>query len=214
MNKLIVLVICAVTIIGCKSDPNSPGIEYMPDMYRSVPYDIYAKAQAFSFNDTTTALIPPANTVARGQESFDYPFENNTEGYELAGVHLLNPVQLNDLALDEGKRLYGNFCVHCHGKEGMGKGTVPENSDYPNPPAYSGPQLKELSEGKMYHTLTYGKNLMGSHASQLSPTERWTLIHYVTLLQNPENPKFKTKDAESTSVESENLTAQNTTNQE
>ena len=34
-------------------------------------------------------------------------------------------------------------------------------------PSYSD-KLKDLPEGKMYHTLTYGKGLMGSHASQLS----------------------------------------------
>ena len=35
----------------------------------------------------------------------------------------------------------------------------------------------------MYHTLTYGKGLMGSHASQLSALERWEVIEYVKVLQ-------------------------------
>jgi hypothetical protein len=46
--------------------------------------------------------------------------------------------------------------------------------------------MKDLSDGKMFHSITYGRNLMGSHASQLTQEERWTIIHYVNTLQNPE----------------------------
>ena len=73
-------------------------------------------------------------------------------------------------------------CVHCHGKKGKGDGTVPTNSEYPNPPAYDA-GLKDLPEGKMFHTLQYGKNLMGSHASQMTKTERWQVVLFVQTLQ-------------------------------
>ena len=36
----------------------------------------------------------------------------------------------------------------------------------------------------MFHTLTYGKGLMGSHASQLSQKDRWLVIEYIKVLQN------------------------------
>ena len=42
---------------------------------------------------------------------------------------------------------------------------------------------KDLPEGKMYHTITYGKGVMGSHASQLNKEERWLVVHYVKYLQ-------------------------------
>ena len=31
----------------------------------------------------------------------------------------------------------------------------------------------------MFHVVTYGKNNMGSYASQLSRTQRWMVIQYV-----------------------------------
>ena len=31
----------------------------------------------------------------------------------------------------------------------------------------------------MFHTITYGKGLMGSHAPQLYKEERWMLVHYI-----------------------------------
>ena len=36
-----------------------------------------------------------------------------------------------------------------------------------------------LPVGKMYHSITYGKNLMGSYASQLTPEQRWEVICYI-----------------------------------
>ena len=45
--------------------------------------------------------------------------------------------------------------------------------------------MKDLPEGKIFHSLTYGKNVaMGSHASQLNKEERWLVTHYVQYLQN------------------------------
>ena len=48
-------------------------------------------------------------------------------------------------------------------------GAVVAKGGHPAPGAYNGP-LKDLPEGKMFHTLTYGKGVMGSHASQLTKT--------------------------------------------
>lgn len=202
--KNLILILAVLSMFACTSDPNSPGVEYMPDMYYSQAYTTYSEASIFK--DSATALLPPQNSIARGQLDFAYPFENSNEGYEAAGNTLKNPIELNDINLAEGKEIYGKFCVHCHGDKGDGNGKVPTNSDYPNPPAYNGAALINLPEGKMYHTITYGKNLMGSHASQLNPTERWKVIHYVTFLQNPENPKFAGKDAASNTED--NLSAQ------
>ncbi|MFT3884235.1 MAG: cytochrome c [Flavobacteriales bacterium] len=88
--------------------------------------------------------------------------------------------------MDKGKVIYGKFCVHCHGASGQGDGTVPQRShgNFPPPPAYDGSQLKDLPEGKMFHTVTYGKGMMGSHAGQLNKEERWLVIQYVKYLQH------------------------------
>ena len=39
--------------------------------------------------------------------------------------------------------------------------------------------MKAMAEGTMFHSVTYGKNLMGSYASQLSTEQRWMIIHYI-----------------------------------
>jgi mono/diheme cytochrome c family protein len=41
------------------------------------------------------------------------------------------------------------------------------------------PKIEALPEGTLYHVMTYGKNLMGSYASQLNRKQRWMVAQYV-----------------------------------
>jgi len=63
----------------------------------------------------------------------------------------------------------------------------------------------DLSEGKMYHTIMYGLNMMGSHASQVSHEERWMIIKYIKSLQAAsaeESGGTETEEVETASGES------------
>jgi hypothetical protein len=47
----------------------------------------------------------------------------------------------------------------------------------------------------MYHTLQFGKGLMGSHASQLNQKERWQILEWVKCLQKGiATPEYDAKD--------------------
>ena len=197
----LVVAVSGMLVGACQSDPNSPGIEYMPDMYRSPSFETYGENEVGG-QKIMSARIPANNTIPRGKDNLPYPYPNTFEGYEAAGANLKNPFPASEENLAEGKVLYTRFCVHCHGKKGMGDGTVPTNSEYPPPPAYS-KGLKDLPEGKMFHTLTHGKNLMGSHASQLTKSERWKVILYVQTLQNPGGKKGTEQPAEENNSEQE-----------
>jgi mono/diheme cytochrome c family protein len=150
----------------------------MPQMYRSPSYETNSPNPFFA--DSMSSRQPVNGTIPRGFKPYAYP--NTTEGYEAAGSNLKNPFPSTEENLAEGKRLFDIFCVHCHGAEGKGDGMMVQNGKFPPPPSYSGP-LKDLSVGKMFHTLQYGKNMMGSHASQLDSDERWKIITYVQKLQ-------------------------------
>ena len=112
---------------------------------------------------------------------FAYPYENTPEGYEAAGSELKNPITLTAAVYDEGQEIFVKMCQHCHGEEGKGDGKIVTNGNFPPIPAYDG--IAGLTEGKMFHTLTYGKGNMGSHASQLTKEERWKVIWFVKSLQ-------------------------------
>jgi len=189
-KKLIAIALVSATVgvfsTSCKTDPNSPGVEYMPDMYRSPAVEAYVD---YDNNEELSARKPVEGTIpysadGKGWINFPYAYPNTTEGYEQAGAELKSPLDSANYEynLERGKDLYAKFCQHCHGEKGMADGAVVTNGGYPPPPPYSG-SLKDLPEGKMFHTITYGKGVMGSHASQLNKEERWQVIEYVKVLQ-------------------------------
>jgi len=162
-----------------KSDPDSPGIEYMPDMYRSPSHEANLST---TFGDDTIQVdrMPVAGTISRG--FMPYVYANDTAGYANAGRYLRNPIPFSEKVLGEGEVLYTKYCTHCHGATGGGDGLVAAKLPGP-PPSYSSPGLMNLPEGKAFHTITYGKGMMGPHASQLTQEERWKIVHYVQKLQ-------------------------------
>lgn len=178
----LLFILCSLLFIlhSCTSDPLSPGVEFMPDMYRSPSYETYSLNSMYP--DSMAARKPVEGTIPRG--FMPYMLADNNEDYAKADS-IKMPAELNSpVNTEEGKRLYGIFCIQCHGAGGMGDGLVAQKLPGP-PPAYSSPQLKNLSEGKMFHSITYGKNLMGPHASLLSAEQRWKIITYIKTLQNP-----------------------------
>ncbi len=192
-NKIIGSIAAVIGVIGvsCNNVPNSPGWEYMPDMYRSSSYE--TNSENPNFADSMTNRKPVAGTISQGWVANSaysvtksmYPYKFDSLGYELAGQNLHNPLPASAEIIAQGKDKYEKFCMHCHGASGQGDGSVVSVGNFPPPPAYNSPQLKNLPEGKMYHTLQYGKGMMGSHASQLTAEERWKILRYVQTLQNP-----------------------------
>jgi mono/diheme cytochrome c family protein len=181
-----------VMLVSCgKKDKNSPGTEYMPDMYYSEAYKPYEMNPLF--DDSLEARPPVAGTVSQGAfpntpisiDVLHYPYPNTPEGYEAAGKELRNPIPADSMALASGQEIYGKFCVHCHGDAGDGNGSIVAAGKFPNPGAYW--SKEGLTQGKMFHTLTFGKGMMGSHASQLTKTERWKVVHYVQSLIDKKN---------------------------
>jgi len=160
-------------------------------MYRSSSYE--QNSENPNFADSMTNRKPVAGTISQGWIANSeysvikapYAHRNDSLGYETAGQTLRNPFPATDAVIAQGKERYEKFCVHCHGASGMGDGSVVAMGNFPPPPAYNSAQLKNLSEGKMYHAIQYGKGMMGSHASQLTAEERWKIIRYVQTLQNP-----------------------------
>lgn len=185
-SKYIITALVGVALASCSKDSNSPGYEYMPDMYRSGAVEAYVD---YHNPDSLSAKLPPAGTIpfsvdpSKAIFNMPYPYKNTPDDYEKAGMFLKNPIAYSDAAFAEGKMIYTKMCMHCHGEKGDGQGQIALNGKFDGIPSYSG-ALKSLPVGKMFHTITYGKGLMGSHAGQLNKEERWKVIFYIQALQN------------------------------
>jgi len=211
MNKPVVFLstlasLALVLLTSCGRDANDPGTEFMPDMYRSPAYGVYSSNPNFA--DNLTMQAPVVGTIPRGYTFFSYPSSN--EGYEAAGRDVKNPLLLTKANLAEGERLYGIFCTHCHGEAGQGDGNLVAIGKFPPPPSYSagnssrGGALKDLSDGKIFHTITYGVNLMGPHASQINPEERWKITMFIHKLQGNAMAVIDSAAATTTTQDSSN----------
>lgn len=181
LHIIILSLTATLLLVSCGKDKRDTGLEYAPQMYHSIPPEPYSQITYNPVTPDGKNLMEPVNgTVARGKTDYYYPYENTTEGYEKAGAELKNPLPYTQEHFDEGKRLYSIQCQHCHGEKGKGDGAVAKKAAYPAvPPAYDSQRVKDLTPGKIFHSITYGYNVMGAHGYALSPTERWQLVHYV-----------------------------------
>lgn len=104
-------------------------------------------------------------SIARGK--YIYPL-SDTE-YVKAATAITNPfIFTNDEIQESGKHLYTVNCAVCHGDKGDGQGHLVQINKFPPPPSYLMEPLLSKPDGQRYHSLIYGRNLMGSYASQLN----------------------------------------------
>jgi len=134
---------------------------------------------------TTNAIAVPVNG------SVPYYYEDTEEERTRAMKEIIkNPFPITEAGLKSGEELYNTFCGICHGKKGDGNGWLVDekntNQVYPAQPANF---LSELflevgnTNGRYYHSIMHGKNVMGAYADKISYEERWNVIHWIRALQ-------------------------------
>ena len=173
--KLLFALFMLASITSCK-DRRTPKVEYMPDMYVSIPYDA---DDAEGLNGMPVNSKPVAGTISRGgHPAYDIP--DTADGYDRAKAELKNPLADSEENLENGKKMYEIYCISCHGKKGDGNGYLSQAEKFEGIPSYKD---RDINAGSIYHVIMHGKNLMGSHSSQLTYNERWQIIHYVEKLR-------------------------------
>ena len=181
INRKSIILISTVLLAmaACSRGPNNPGYTYMPDMQYYQAYETY-DVNPFSW-DSTTEMKPVEGTIPRGFQPFHYP--NNIDGYAKAGEELSNPFKPTKENIDTGKWFFNVYCAVCHGQDGKADGPIVKRGVFPPPPSYFTDYMLNLPDGKKFFTIQYGKNLMGSYASQLTKSERWKVILYINKMQ-------------------------------
>ena len=224
-----IIVITVLLFGACTSDPDSSGYEYMPDMYRSPSIETYVDYGEIRGRENKdlklklSALTPPRNTIpfcgtdstevrlmlpnlrkanAAWKESHGfYGVDLSKDDEYLLAANDINPYKLTAAnsasMITNGKELFTAMCQHCHGEKGDGNGPMVTSGAYVGVPNYA--TLTALSDGQLYYSIYYGKNMMGAHNSLLSKKEIWTLVHYVRQFQDPNYGKF---DANGTAMKS------------
>jgi len=200
--KLILPILIVFVFSSCKKDYNNTGVEYAPEMYHSEAYEPLSQItdknnSEYNSNPNNPYGMnmrkPVANTIKVSKYNAAFGstptkdllvYHIAKDSFELSGRTLVNPLVKSDALVADGKALYERFCQHCHGETGQGDGTV--GKIYKGVPSYSKGRVKMDTEGHIFHTITFGRNRMWSHASQISVEDRWKIVAYVQTLQNQE----------------------------
>lgn len=186
MKKIWIICGFAAMVIGmisCNNIRRSPGRVYMPDMSYSRAYESYASLEGLQQKGINYKAMPVAGTFAREDSLFVYPYQNDSAGY-VNSKNVINPLPpLDAKQFMEAARLYLVNCGICHGEKLDGNGPLYNGGSGPFPAAprnlVKDPLVLAMAEGTIFHSITYGKNTMGSHASQLSTQQRWMIVHYI-----------------------------------
>jgi len=188
MKKLsiIAIVIAAVILVqSCSDVKRRPSRVYMPDMAYSVAVETYSDYSKLADSNIFYNARPVPGTVKRGEDAYHYEMLTDTTGTYNTSFSMKNPLPAMDAAeAKEAERLFLVNCGVCHGPKLDGNGPLYKDGNGPyaaKPANLSGSDAKyvAMSEGTMFHSVTYGKNMMGSYASQVTPKQRWMIISYI-----------------------------------
>ena len=157
-------------------DKAKPNYQFFPNMYEAVSYETYSEHNVFKGG--VEAQVPAKGSIKRGFVPYEIP--NTPEGYALAKATLKSPLDSLSINQDKAKELYTVYCAICHGDAGDGKGNLVVKEKFLGVPSYKD---REITDGSVFHVITYGLNSMGSHANQLSQEERWQVADYVLKLK-------------------------------
>lgn len=191
-NLFVIAFVIALIITGCGK--RHPGTVYMPDMAYSRAYETYMVRDSTKFTTDSAHTddrifynaLPVAGTIARGEET-PFPYAKDVPGDTtnyIASKQAVNPLPLLTAAqMAEAERLYLINCGICHGSKLDGNGPLYNGGQGPFPSApkdlAGAADMISMPDGQMFYSITYGKNMMGSYASQLNRKQRWMVIHYI-----------------------------------
>ena len=176
--KIALLISIPILVSSCK-DNLKPNYQYMPNMYEPVSYGTYSQADVFKGGKE--GQLPVDGTINRGFETYEYP-DTPEALIAVKAANLkspLGPLSVKDM--EKAKALYEIYCAICHGNTGNGQGKLVTQGKFLGVPSYKD---RIINEGSIFHVGTYGLNLMGSHANQLSKKERWMVAAYVMELKS------------------------------
>ncbi len=171
--NIAVVIIISISLTSC-FDKKTPNYRYTPNMYQGVGPETNGEYEILP--NEQVDMLPAEGTIPRGWKPYEY--DNTIEGKALATAELKNPLEVTQKNLAQGKELYTIFCAVCHGDKGDGQGILVKREKFLGIPSYAD-KGRNINEGSVYHSMMYGLNSMGSHASQTSEKDRWQITMHV-----------------------------------
>lgn len=153
-----------------------------------VPFDwmsnqekVIPQSKSMFYSDGFGMRIPVEGTIARGH--IPYPYKGNPE----VASAMPNPLLPTKENLTIGQQKYDTFCSPCHGFHAEGDSRL--RGQFPNPPSLHSEKVKNWTDGRIFHVIEEGQNIMPAYSSQLTNDEKWAVILHLRALQRSLNAK-------------------------
>ena len=198
MARLGLLAFLAPVFVACNFAGDTDGLHWFMGMHDSHAVEAqeedyttlndlkgddwqYGMSSMPSFGGPGSGMrVPPEGSVPRGQEPYPYAAGE----FDAAGRELQNPLPRTREILARGQDRFNIYCAVCHGYTGHGDGPVTPR--FANVPSLMSAKIKNWRDGEIFHIITMGRGRMTPYAAQTSVNDRWSMIHYLRVLQQQE----------------------------
>jgi mono/diheme cytochrome c family protein len=177
---------------GCRGQTSKEApVAILRNMYQQPRYN----PQAYSayFADHRTMRPPVTGTVAREMELSASVAEGRTQDGKgfvdtIPSIVIERNGKMKGL-LERGEERYGVYCTPCHDGLGNGNGMVIQRAANPGfkPPSFHTERVRQMTDGQLFQTVTYGYNNMPAYGAQVPIDDRWAIVSYVRALQLANN---------------------------
>ncbi|MGB9771668.1 MAG: c-type cytochrome [Candidatus Kapaibacteriota bacterium] len=135
-------------------------------------------------------LISDAFPLANSYPTKPLIYRFEPQDYSIPEKIFTNPLPKTNFVVSRGKTLFRRFCIPCHNEDGKGKGPIvtkvelkADEEGFPPPKDLTSESTRKMTDGRLFHILSAGQNLMFSFHDKLTIFDKWALIHYIRELQ-------------------------------
>jgi mono/diheme cytochrome c family protein len=123
------------------------------------------------------------------------PLMNETGPNGLMATAVAPALPIDMQTVERGRQRFNIYCAPCHGMSGTGNGPVNiraellaqsgKASAWVKPTSLSEPAspVRAMTDGQVFHTITYGARSMKGYEARITPADRWAIVLYVRALQ-------------------------------
>ena len=155
-----------------------PPVEFIPNMdhtFKAIPQS----GNTF-FADRKSVRDPIEGTVARGVDV--YPLQQGDLDL-VDSVNVDPQLEKTEFLLARGQNRFNAFCSPCHNYNAKGASRVATRGQWAGIPDLTRDITTGYSNGRLYHIISAGQNLMPSYADKIAPVDRWAIVYYLRTLQ-------------------------------
>lgn len=184
---LLIFLLCALGVVAVagkrgQTSRRTP-IELFPDMNRQPK--LRPQTTSAFFADGKSSRLPVAGTIAWEDNHYqDLPVNTGRAPGTTNFVDVLGTdVQVDEKLLARGQQRFNINCSPCHGAQGDGNGITKRIKAMGTVGNLHDQRIVKLTDGEIFNTITYGKNLMGGYGANISVEDRWAIVAYLRSLQ-------------------------------